>query len=207
MEIKTSRVGKELNFQEKEVLSWKLISEIILLVDSPVGIAVLHPGGGQYDTLSLVTRNAEVILGLNRNGSSALINNHSVGDIWKIANDDLEVAISKIVEVGKLNPAASPLGKNLSISNFAREIAMHLEKYADSGATAEWGWVDSSYGSGPNHEVLEKFSIPLMWKSIEPMIPGTGWQSNIFVLTNDSKPHSAEHMVLSSWKLSPKKRI
>lgn len=200
-------MGNELNFQKIEILSWKLISKIILLADSPVGIAVLHPGGGQYDSLSLVTRDAEVILGLNRNGSSALINDQLVGDIWKIANDDLDVAISIILEAGKINPAASTVGKNLFISNFASEIARHLEKYADSGASAEWGWVDSSYGSGPNHEVLEKFSIPLMWKSIEPMIPGTGWPSNIFVLTHDQKPHSAFHMVLSNWKLSPKTRI
>jgi len=198
---------KELDFQEIEILSWKLIAEVILLVDSPVGIAVLHPGGGQYDTLSLVTRNAEVVLSLNRNGSSALINNQLVGDIWKIANVDLGTAISKIVKAGKLRPAASPLGKNLFISNFAREIAMHLEEYSDSNARAEWGWVDSSYGSGPNQEILEKFSIPLMWKSIEPLIPGTSWHSNIFVLTNNYKPHSAVHMVLSTWKLSPKKRI
>jgi len=198
---------KELDFQEIEILSWKLIAEVILLVDSPVGIAILHPGGGQYDTLSLVTRGAEVILSLNRNGSSALIDNQLVGDIWRIANDDIEVAVSKIVEAGKLNPNKSSLGKNLFISNFAREIALHLENYSDSNASAEWGWVDSSYGSGPNQEILEKFSIPLMWKSIEPLIPGTGWQSNIFVLTNNDKPHSAVHMVLSTWKLSPKKRI
>lgn len=200
-------MGGKLEFNKTELLSWKVITEVLLLVDTPVGIAVLHPDGGQYDTLCLITRNAEVILSLNRHGSSAIIKNQSVGSIWEIANADLQAAISKIVDAGKLKPRESPLGKNLFISNLARKIATHLEENLDASASVEWGWVASPDMSEPNQEILKKFSIPDMWKRIGSLIPGAGWQSNIFVLKKNEMPYGAVNMVLTDWMLSPKKRV
>jgi hypothetical protein len=188
-----------LKFKEKELLSWRIIAEILLYIEKPVGIAVLHPGGGQYDTLSLVTKESEVFLSLNRNGSSALINNQIVGDIWEIASKNFNEAISMLTELGGLNQSFKEQDKNSILSIHISKLVDRLEKNPDLQESFVWGWIDSPFGSGPNYEVLQSFSFPGSWKTADPLIPGTGWESNVFISIMKENPQFAFNLVLGSW--------
>jgi hypothetical protein len=62
---------KMLTPNQIEYLSWRVMAQILERIDGELFIADLHPGGGQYDCLSLVTSAPEIVLMLNRNGTSA----------------------------------------------------------------------------------------------------------------------------------------
>jgi hypothetical protein len=51
-------------------------------ISEHVRIGDLHPGGGQYDCLSLISKAPASILMLNRHGTSASSRNKSVDGIW-----------------------------------------------------------------------------------------------------------------------------
>ena len=189
----------DLEFQEKELLSWRVIAEMLLYIEQPVGIAVLHPGGGQYDTLSLVSRENEVLLSLNRNGSSALIKNQMVGDFWEISSKNLDEAISLLAKVGGLNQSFKQNINNSSLLINISKIVDYLENNLDSQESVVWGWTDSPHGSGPNHGVLQSFSFPETWKTIEPLISSTGWESNVFIFLKAEDPQSAINIGNGSW--------
>lgn len=58
----------EISQQLKEILSWRLVSETVRRAPNRLRIYELHPGGGQYDCLSLNTIDGIGIADLNRAG-------------------------------------------------------------------------------------------------------------------------------------------
>ena len=92
----------ELTPNEIEYLSWGVMAEILERIDGDVVIADLQPGGGQYDCLSLVTSSPEILLMLNRNGTSASSGDEIVHHIWERAaiNDEQEAALYILSELG-----------------------------------------------------------------------------------------------------------
>ena len=74
-----------------------IISEVLRQSALDLDIAVLHPGGGQYDTLSLVTYEGNSILHVNRNGVNALANDTLVEDIFDTAAKSPAAAAAAII--------------------------------------------------------------------------------------------------------------
>ena len=56
---------QELTPNQIEYLSWKVMAGILERIDGELFLADLHPGGGQYDCLSLVSSDPEIVLMLN----------------------------------------------------------------------------------------------------------------------------------------------
>lgn len=58
----------ELSKQLREILSWRLVTETVRRAPDRLRIYELHPGGGQYDCLSLYTVDGKAVADLNRLG-------------------------------------------------------------------------------------------------------------------------------------------
>jgi len=184
----------ELGPKSKEVLSWMIISEVLRQSALDLDIAVLHPGGGQYDTLSLVTFEGNSVVHVNRNGVNALANDTLVESIFDTAAKSPAKAAEQIVRA--INDKGE---KSFSASKRNRievcvKIANFLAFYMHGGAHCEWAWTDSQYGVGPNSE-LSKFEIPDAWKKQKGLFTETTWESGVYLLMMDEKPYAAVNMV------------
>ena len=58
-----------MNQQEIEIASWRMVTELHRRHPSAFSIIEMHPGGGQYDCLSLLTPEGTILALLNRAGS------------------------------------------------------------------------------------------------------------------------------------------
>jgi len=184
----------DLGPRSKEALSWMVIAEVLKLAAGTLRIAVLHPGGGLYDTLSLVTPDGDIALHVNRNGVNALASDQLVEGIWDTAVNNPRLAALRIMDEGDLPAEYEPNAEHAFLSKIATNIANYLTLNLNKGAYADWGWVDSTYGVGPNLEHLELFSIPNAWKELPPAFIGTEWHSNIYLLFNERNPIAAINM-------------
>ena len=76
---------QEASYHIKELLSWMIAAHLLRLVEPNLRVFITHPGGGQYDCLTLVSPEGEQLVLLNRNGSSALVAGEVIEDIWSLA--------------------------------------------------------------------------------------------------------------------------
>ncbi len=178
----------------KEALSWMVISEVLRKSSLDLDIAVLHPGGGQYDTLSLVTFEGNSVVQINRNGINALAGDELVEGIFSTAAKSPSKAADRIMRF--ISTTAEP---GLSASKRARiesavKIANFLSFYINSGGRCEWGWNDSTYGVGPN-PLVNDFTIPESWKQQKGRFVETDWQSGIYLLYLKDEPKVAVNVV------------
>lgn len=184
----------ELGPRSKEALSWMIISEVLRQSALDLDIAVLHPGGGQYDTLSLVTYSGDVALHVNRNGANALAGGELVEGIFPTAAKSPEAAAKRILRHLTFEDEntfsanrRSRIATSVRIANF---LAVNLR----NKARCEWAWVDSTYGTGPN-SLLNDFVIPDYWREQKELFRATSWQSCVFLLFRNDSPHAAINMV------------
>ena len=184
----------ELGPKSKEVLSWMIISEVLRQSALDLDIAVLHPGGGQYDTLSLVTYEGNSILHVNRNGVNALANDTLVEDIFDTAAKSPAAAAAAIIRgIGESKEKLFTANKRNRIE-VAVKIANFLAFNLRTSAHCEWAWMDSPYGVGPSAE-LSKFKIPEAWKKQKGLFIETTWESGVYLLMMGEKPYAAVNMV------------
>jgi len=173
--------NRELGWHSKEALSWMVIAEVLKIAAGPLRIGVLHPGGGQYDSLCLITPTGDSVLQLNRNGVNALAGDELVEHIWETAVNNPRLAALRIMDEGDLPAELEPTEGHKNLSLMATNIANYLTLNLSAGTSVEWGWFDSTYGSGRS-PVVDSFKIPEEWKIAKPAFPGTEWQSNIFII-------------------------
>lgn len=171
-----------------------VISEVLRKSCLDLDIAVLHPGGGQYDTLSLVTYEGNSVVQINRNGVNALAGDELVEGIFSTAAKSPSKAADRILDC--ISVTAEP---GLSASKRARiesavKIANFLSFYINSGGHCEWGWNDSTYGVGPS-PYINDFAIPESWKQQKGRFVETDWQSGIYLLYLKDEPKVAVNMV------------
>jgi hypothetical protein len=173
--------NRELGWHSKEALSWMVIAEVLKIAAGPLRIGILHPGGGQYDSLCLITPTGDPVMQLNRNGVNALAGDELVENIWETAANNPRLAALRIMDEGNLPAELEPTEEYQNLSLMATNIANYLTLNLNTGTSVEWGWFDSTYGSNKS-SVLDSFKIPEEWKVAEPAFPGTEWQSNIFII-------------------------
>jgi hypothetical protein len=171
-----------------------IISEVLRRSALDLDIAVLHPGGGQYDTLSLVTFEGNSVVHVNRNGVNALANDTLVESIFDTAAKSPAKAAEQIVRAindkGEKSFSASKRNRIEVCVKIANFLAFNLR----TSAHCEWGWTDSQYGVGPNSE-LSKFEIPDAWKKQKGLFTETTWESGVYLLMMGEKPYAAVNMV------------
>jgi len=121
--------------QLKEIASWRIVSELARRYPDKFTIIETHPGGGQYDCLSLYIKNKIHIADFNRKGSLHIFNtvngkqvNYS-RSIWDviIASEDLKQILDDICSRIKLKiPAKLPSStKSILVYRFIAELLTH----------------------------------------------------------------------------------
>lgn len=180
----------ELTPNQKQYLSWKIMGTALEVIDQELIFADLHPGGGQYDCLSLISPECKVVLMLNREGSSAVSDTAVVSDIW-----------NRAMENG-IHPVTMDMLVDLDIDTFDEE-----DKYIDNSdqvlvckRMARWVqfqseqkgvpiccWFDGPYGTGPQQEFLDQVRMPPSWTTQEPPYKSSDWSAWLFALTIDEK--------------------
>ena len=167
-----------------EYLSWGVMAEILERIDGDVVIADLQPGGGQYDCLSLVTSSPEILLMLNRNGTSASSGDEIVHDIWERAaiNDEQEAALYILSELG-LFVDEDAEEKNKELIKTCKRIAYWVRSRSKGLGKAQCCWIDGNYGVGPANDLLSQVNIPDSWKALDAPYNGSDWSALIYAMT------------------------
>lgn len=183
----------ELGPRSKEVLSWMVISEVLRQSSLDLDIAVLHPGGGQYDTLSLVSFDGHPLVHINRNGANALAGDELVENIFETAAKSPTKAAERILKALKAKPFSGHSANSRTRIEASVRIANCLAFYLSAGAKCEWGWFDSPYGIGPNSAV-QAFNLPDSWTRGKGLFNDTSWESAIFLIIKNESPFAAINM-------------
>lgn len=184
----------EIGPKSKEALSWMVISEVLAQSGLDLDIAVLHPGGGQYDTLSLVTFDGHPVVQINRNGVNAMAGSELVENIFDTAAKSPELSGQKIVRNLKVDEAVPLSAHRKKRIELAVQIGNFLAANLSGKAHCEWGWFDSTYGTGPNPN-LQAFQLPEPWKEQQGLFKETGWESGLFLLFKSESPFAAVNMI------------
>ena len=167
-----------------EYLSWGVMAEILERIDGDVVIADLQPGGGQYDCLSLVTSSPEILLMLNRNGTSASSGDEIVHDIWERAaiNDEQEAALYILSELG-LYVDEDAEEKNKELIKTCKRIAYWVRSRSKGLGKAQCCWIDGNYGVGPANNLLSQVKIPDSWEALDAPYNRSDWSALIYAMT------------------------
>jgi hypothetical protein len=168
-----------------EYLSWAIMAEVLKIIAEEVVLADLHLGDGQYDCLSLVTYDQDVVLMLNRNGTSAAgPGDRSISGIWERAalKGIGETALFILNELGiSINKNAAARNKELITT--CRRIAYWVYSRSKGLGKAQCCWVDSTYGAGPAGGLLEQVTIPQVWTDFDGPYRGSDWSAHLYALT------------------------
>ena len=154
----------------REAASWRLAANLIRRHPRELLCLETHPGGGQYDCLTLVARNDQSSIHttqLNREGSLAIHTKNGGADalrnesIWAdlARTSDLASIVNEIERhAGLAMPSSTPAATDYSVS--IRFIAAFLSH--SSIGRLRWearsGYVDTSgYGGGVRREWFDMF--------------------------------------------------
>jgi hypothetical protein len=109
-----------INRQLREIISWRLISEIFRCFPDKFNLAETHPCSVQYDCLSLYDAQDQHVLSLNRGGSLHTFVNCRTGEcfhqtderIWDktLATDDIKDIVTEVLDrIGLAWPKKRPV--------------------------------------------------------------------------------------------------
>lgn len=178
---------QDVSHREKVRLSWALLARIASQVDTEVVPAVLHPGGGQYDCLSLMDVDGRPLVMMNRNGESTELSGKQFKGTWAKATKDTSQTALKIVKKSGLPVSIPSETPNRVVAAAAQLIEFHLE---DDHADVQWMWFDGEDESGPNDYAIRNFDVPPHWSSFFPPSREFGWQAWLWMISYDGRPSS-----------------
>lgn len=147
----------------REATTWKIVAGLDERFNHQLKVIETHPGGGQYDCISLVdTRNGrnQTVIDLNRNGSIHILHGNKEGPIadgWERAeNGQLNEVIRDIGNFANLTQRN--IARNSSWSLFARSIELFMR----AGETSRWenGHLDASDATSVRYQRYDKMHIP-----------------------------------------------
>ena len=175
---------KELTPNQIEYLSWRVMAHILERIDGDLVIADLQPGDGQYDCLSLVTSAPDIVLMLNRNGTSASGGGGSVDGIWeRAAIEDTQEAALYILSELMLDIDQDAEKRNKDLITTCKRIAYWVRSRSKGLGKVQCCWVDGAYGVGPAHNLLEQVRIPDSWKAMDAPYRGSDWSALVYAMT------------------------
>ena len=189
---------RDLSYATKEVLSWMTIAYMLRELADPVRVMVTHPGGGMYDCLTLLSEGGQPLVSLNREGSSALVGDEVISDIWTRAGlvpggGPMEAAYFLLSESDLGVEIDQPLtGTARAAITLANLLNLHRDH--DVHAVPVWhGWgvyrdLEEDLG------LLEPFTDLDEWLAQPPPIPGmtaSGW---LVAFVYDGTPRALVNM-------------
>jgi hypothetical protein len=194
--LETGPLWTEPGPRGKEVLSWLIIAHVLQISNGDFGVAVLHPGGGQYDTLTLISNGNDQLVHINRNGVSTSVAEHSLVGIWALAVKSPREVARLIVQIGEPEFDGKTYFDNSDRIAGINLIANFLNKNLKEERGVIWGWSDDQDFSGPNLDVVGRFNIPEKWKLVTPAISETSWHSELYFLVLKGEPVAAVNISL-----------
>ena len=183
-----SMADPEITQNQTQYLSWKIMASALEFIDQNLYVADLHPGDGQYDCLSLINRNGEVILMLNREGTSAASNSEVVSNIWNdaIKNGIRPTTMDTLTELDiEMTEAIDKERSELILT--CKRIARWVQYQSNNKGKPICCWTDNTYSVGANKFLLEQVQIPQSWTTLEPPTKSIDWSAWLFALTIDEK--------------------
>lgn len=186
----------ELTSNEIEYLAWRLLAVILEKIDEEVIVADLHPGGGQYDCLALVTKQPKPLLMLNRNGISANLAGALIENIWEKAlkNGIEETALFILAQAnGGIDVKKKPEKNLLALT--CRRIARWVRFQSQKKGKAVCCWIDDTYYVGPANALLSQVQVPEEWKKLPAPYPNSDWSAWLFALTVDDQVKGLVNML------------
>lgn len=172
----------------KEILSWVIAAYAVLATDEDLRVIQTHPGGGQYDCLTITDADGTAPVWMNRDGYSAAIAGHIVSSFWEEAVIGGPIAMAE--RIGRMaalrrQDTHVPTLTALSVLN----IANWLTNYQLDRRTVASAWVDTSGGDcGPDLDVVSAFSVPASWWEQEPPRPDSDALAWVFALVSNGTP-------------------
>jgi hypothetical protein len=167
-----------MNRQLREIISWRLISEIFRCYPNRFDLAETHPCSGQYDCLSLYDAQGRHILDLNRGGSLHTFINCRTGEydhqtderIWDkaLTTDDIKDVVTEALDrIGlawpKKRPAITP---KILTYRFIADFLSHAAFGRDQWRCTNGCFDSSEYGFG---EVKDFKLFPAAKESMRDM--------------------------------------
>jgi hypothetical protein len=171
-----------------ERLAWQILGSLLARIDGDLFVGDLHPGGGQYDCLSLITSTPNPLVMLNRAGDSALIGDAVVEDIWlKGVREKADKTALYILEKSNLtiNDANAERNKDLILT--CKRMARWVQSQRKLEAKPICCWIDDTYFVGPATSLLEQVRIPDEWKTQAPPYESSDWSAWLYALTVEGK--------------------
>lgn len=185
------------NFSENQIeyLSWNLMASLLGFISEDVCIGDLHPGGGQYDCLSLISKAPAPILMLNRNGTSASSGNNLVHGIW----DRAEKQGYRDTALHILNTVQAPMdemneSRRVDLILSCRRIARWVKIESNGLGKATCCWVDDPSFVGPSNYFLDQVAIPESWKVDYGPYSPSNWTAWLYALSIDEKVQGLVNM-------------
>jgi hypothetical protein len=181
-------VNKSLTPNQIEYLSWRVIAEILKRIHGDLVIADLQPGGGQSDCLSLVSSEPEIVLMLNRNGTSASGGGEVIHGIWeRAAIEDAQEAALFILSELMLDVDENSEKRNKSLITTCERIAYWIRSRSKGLGKAQCCWFDGNYGAGPASSLLNQVMVPDSWKAVDAPYRGSDWPALVYAMTLPDK--------------------
>lgn len=152
-------------------------------------IGILHPGGGQYDCLSLINATRPV-LEMNLVGS-AHVNGQapfSLAEIWnRLELENAEEIGEYLFTQGRIEAAPKSRQRTPSLE-MLDDMVKEFDDSSNHVVELLWGWFDSSTEGS-----LSKFpdfpdSFPSYWQDVQPVASQYfGWAANILQIEVDGE--------------------
>ena len=183
----------ELTRKEIEQLAWELISRFLLTLKDSSGdlvVADLHPGGGTYDCLSLISAmpNPKPIILLNRKGTSARVRGKNINGIWEYARKSGPTACANfILEEANEERTSITTAKRRLQARISKGIANWVKQNDAESPLAVCAWQDDPFYVGPKQSLLNAFRIPKSWTEIDPPYKGSDWSAWIYILQSEKE--------------------
>ncbi len=194
----------EVSRQLREIASWRIATELIRRHPKKLTILETHPGGGQYDCLTLIKRKLDSgspvrLMDMNRVGSLHVHRTFADeldepvhwSDIWEEMSsiEDPKVLLDRIEAAIGLSHHGKPPVSNGEVLAY-RVITALLSTAAYGRVLWECrnGYVDTSgYGGGPEERYFADFPVTRAWLEDTPNMPfGIAHYGFWFLLRKDT---------------------
>ncbi len=157
--VPSTRPGEqsdELPRRRRERLGWGLVAEIMRRHPTEFQVVETHPGGGQYDCLSMLAADGTHIMDLNREGSLHLMpDGQRIGPVWELI---------ELLGPAKTAEMIDDIGQFAVRGGLPDRVptVTAMSKIAGVMAPLGWTWVNgmfatSGYGGGRSDSCFDAF--------------------------------------------------
>lgn len=198
--------------QLKEIASWRIATELIRRHPTKLALIETHPGGGQYDCLTVIKRqlgpdrSAIGLLDMNRMGSVHVHRAYDRelpepmrwGDFWSEMTevDDPKLLLDRVEQaLGLSHRGKPPISKGEVLAYRVISALLSTTAYGRVRWECRNGYVDSSGGDGgPRGDYFAEFPVTLAWLEKTPEMPFGIPQYGFWFLVRDEDPLLCFHV-------------